>query len=90
MGQFPVEKPVLPGSVLSGNQQAQAKFAPTLPIHSSSHRDYDAMVRVEIALEKANYGNGPLTPAQAHAIFEKVAANMRKSIETGKWMPRMR
>ena len=28
MGQFSVEKPVLPGSVLSGNQQADVTFIP--------------------------------------------------------------
>jgi hypothetical protein len=75
---------------LPANEAAQAEFAPNLPIHSSSHRDYDAIVRVEIALEREKYGNEPLTPVQARAIFEKVAGKMRTLIETGTWMPRMR
>ncbi|WP_158818494.1 AHH domain-containing protein [Methylocapsa sp. S129] len=73
---------------LPANEAAQAKLAPNLPIHSSSHSKYDAMVWGKIVIEEAEYLGTP-TPAQARAIFEKVAGKMRDSIETGKWMPRL-
>jgi hypothetical protein len=60
-----------------------------LPIHSSSHREYDEQTLTEIFEEKAIYYDRTPTPAQARAIFEKVAKIMKRSIVTGEWMPRL-
>ena len=45
MGQFSVEKPVLPGSVLSGNQHP---FTPLAPSPLISPRDYAALLRSDL------------------------------------------
>jgi hypothetical protein len=74
---------------LPANEATQAERAPTLPIHNSSHPKYDATVWGQIVIEKAEHGKEPLTPVQARAIFEKVAEEMKESIETGEWMPRL-
>ena len=61
-----------------------------LPIHNSSHPNYDMVVRGVITMEKAKYGNGTPTPVQARAIFEASAMEMEGSIMTGRWMPKLR
>lgn len=74
---------------LPANEATQAKRAPGLPIHNSSHPKYDGMVWGKIVIEKVEHGGEPLTPVQARAIFEKVALEMRGQIEGGQWMPRL-
>jgi hypothetical protein len=79
---------------LPANEAAQAGWAAEngqlLPIHNSSHPQYDAIVWGRIGVEMAKHAKEPLTPVQARAILETVAGEMRKSIETGEWMPKMR
>jgi hypothetical protein len=84
-------EPDSPGNLIAlpANETTQAKLAPNLPIHNSSHPKYDAIVWGKIFIEQGNYGKGPPTAVQARAIFEKVAVQMRESIETGEWMPRL-
>ena len=60
-----------------------------LPIHNASHQKYDAAAAAQIIEESATYGKGPLTPAQAHAIFEKAAMGMRLRILKQEWWPRL-
>jgi hypothetical protein len=78
---------------LPANEETQAKIAAKdgfiLPIHNSSHPNYDWEVRSLILAEKAKYGEETLTPAQARAVFEKVAKEMEGQIRTGRWMPRL-
>lgn len=76
---------------LPANEATQARLTAeglALPIHKSSHSDYDATTLGEIAIERARYEGTP-TPAQARAIFENVSAEMRKLILAGRWMPRL-
>jgi hypothetical protein len=79
---------------LPANEATQAKRAARdgfiLPIHSSNHPEYDAETLTEIFKEKAIYYDRTPTPAQARAIFEKVAALMKGRIIAGKWMPKLR
>jgi hypothetical protein len=77
---------------LPANAETQAKMEAEgvkLPIHSSSHNDYDAMTLGKIIIERAKYGDR-LAPAQARAIFETVSTKMRTLIIEGTWMPRLR
>ena len=48
------------------------------------------MVRGAILIERAEYGKETPTPAQARAIFEKVALEMKGQIIAGTWMPKLR
>ena len=76
---------------LPANAATQAKLAAgglTLPIHSSSHPNYDLWTSGEIIMEQENYGN-TLTPIEARAIFEKVEIYMRRLIVARMWMPRL-
>jgi hypothetical protein len=60
-----------------------------LPIHNSNHKKYDAAAAGQIVLERAIYENTELTPAQAHAIFEGAAMEMRGRILKREWWPRL-
>ena len=61
-----------------------------LPIHNSSHPNYDWEVRGAILIERAEYSEETPTPAQARAIFEKAALEMKGQIIAGTWMPKLR
>jgi hypothetical protein len=78
---------------LPANEATQTELAADgkiLPIHSSSHSAYDLETLGEIIEQKASYDGRALTPAQARAIFEKVAKIMEGRIRAGKWMPKLR
>jgi hypothetical protein len=79
---------------LPADAASQAKMAADdgfiLPIHDSSHPNYDVVVRGEILMKKAKYGNGTPTPVEARAIFEEVAKEMELQIRSGRWMPKLR
>jgi len=64
-----------------------------LPIHSTSHPEYDGTTAGVIAKEVAEAVSDPtltLTPAQARAVYEKAELRMRGLIIAGTWMPRLR
>jgi hypothetical protein len=48
------------------------------------------MARGVITIEKSKYGKGTPTPAQALAIFEASAMEMKRQIMTGAWLPKLR
>ena len=76
---------------LPANPATQEKLAAgglTLPIHSSSHPNYDLWTSGEIIMEQENYGD-TLTPVEARAIFEKVEKYMKRLILARTWMPRL-
>jgi hypothetical protein len=79
---------------LPADAAAQAQYAAEkgvwLPIHNSSHSNYDRVVRAEISMEKAKYGNKTLTPTEAHAIFAAVELEMEGQLRSGRWLPRLR
>jgi hypothetical protein len=79
---------------LPANAATQAKLATDgkiLPIHNSSHSEYDLTVLGEIVIEEEKYHDIPtMTPTQARAILEKVAKEMERQIRTGRWMPKLR
>ena len=60
-----------------------------LPIHNSSHPNYDWEVRGVFLIEQAKYGKETATPAQARAIFEEVALEMKRLIIAGTWLPKL-
>jgi hypothetical protein len=60
-----------------------------LPIHSSSHSNYDFRTGGEIIKARAIYAS-TLTPAQARAVFEKVELRMEGLIMGGEWWPKLR
>jgi hypothetical protein len=79
---------------LPSNAATQAKLATDgkiLPIHNSSHSEYDLTVLGEIVIEEEKYHDVPtMTPTQGRAILEKVAKEMERQIRTGRWMPKLR
>lgn len=78
---------------LPANAAAQAERAAKdgfiLPIHSSSHSKYDRTCWGKIVIEEAEYPGTP-TPAQARAILENVAKEMKGLIIAGRWTPKLR
>lgn len=60
-----------------------------LPIHNSSHPNYDLRAAGEIIEETTIYGTRTLNPAQALAIFERAAESMRGRILKREWWPRL-
>jgi hypothetical protein len=75
---------------LPADTATQQSRAPNLPVHNSNHPDYDEETLTEIFKERAIYYDRTPTPAQARAIFERVAARMKGRILAGEWMPRLR
>jgi hypothetical protein len=59
-----------------------------LPIHNSNHPNYDRVAAGVIVMERAKYDDA-LTPAQARAIFEDAAMEMRRRILKQEWWPRL-
>jgi A nuclease family of the HNH/ENDO VII superfamily with conserved AHH len=77
---------------LPADAETQAKLeaeGKILPIHNSNHPNYDGVAAGQIALERAEYKNAELTPAQARAIFEGAAMEMRGRILKREWWPRL-
>ena len=69
--------------------ECAAKDGFILPIHNSGHPDYDWEVRGVFLIEQAKYGKETATPAQARAIFEEVALEMKRLIIAGTWLPKL-
>lgn len=77
---------------LPADAATQMKRAPNLPIHNSNHPDYDGTAIGQIFEECERYGDtlDALTPAQARAIFEAAAAEMRhRIVAKHQWWPRL-
>ena len=67
-----------------------AKDGFILPIHSSSHSNYDKIAHGVIVMVEAQYGDAAPTPARARAILEEAARRMTRLIKAGTWMPKLR
>jgi hypothetical protein len=82
-------------TALPADAATQAKYAAEkgvwLPIHNSSHPNYDLVVRGEIIEEEEKYHDIPtLTPMQARAIFTEVEIKMEGQLRSGRWLRRLR
>jgi hypothetical protein len=80
---------------LPANEVTQKKLIAegmTLPIHSTSHSNYDGTTTGEIiegVTETTSDSTLTLTPAQALAIYKKVELEMRERIMALEWWPRL-
>jgi hypothetical protein len=75
---------------LPGDAQTQAKLAAEgvdLPIHNTSHPDYDIQTEYQIFNQVLNADS--MTPLVARSVFDYVGMENRLQIMTGVWNPRL-